>query len=98
MMTDEQTEYPVLPFLREHDLEAEVIKLLETTGPHFSFLPAIRHVRGVMQEWSLMKSKNYVDKIYENNTRQIYAAHVRYLKSWRREHPDSLEGSYTDQL
>jgi hypothetical protein len=77
------TEYPSLPFLREHDLEAECIKLLSETEYYHSIIPAIKHVRDVMG-WGLVDSKDYVDRIRKEFAGQIEAAQVAYLKSWRK--------------
>ncbi len=86
------TEYPSLPFLREHDLEARVITLLGTvpdyySTPTFSPIPAIKHAKDVMG-WDLWTSKEYVEKIYKKNLDKIEAARVISLKSWKAEHED----------
>lgn len=102
-LTDKQTDkqktsYPALPFLREHELEADVLKMLSElteyarnyyrahprVPEHFSTIPAIRYVKTVMEGWDLRMSKDFVDKVYENNARQIEAARVKYRKSWRK--------------
>ena len=88
--TDAQkTEYPALPFLREHDLEAEVIKMLATVPeyyekPSFSLIPAIKHTKDAMG-WDLRTSKEYVEKIYKNNVDKIEADRVVSLKSWNKD-------------
>lgn len=74
------TEHPSLPFIREIELEDEVVKLLGELSWH---IPAIKHVREVMG-WGLQESKAYVDHIYLKHLDKIGAARVKYLKSWRR--------------
>lgn len=96
VLTDaEKTAYPALTFLREHELEKEVIKMLgernfsyvaslPSDPPHFGLIPAIRHVRNVMTDWDLRKAKDFVEKIYKDNACQIDAARVACTESWRK--------------
>lgn len=103
-LTDAQkTTYPALPFLREHELEKEVIKMLAEipdyyNQPSFSLIPAIKHAKDVMRDWDLRTAKEYVEKIYKNNARQIDAARVHSMKSWRKadERIQKLQKSVAD--
>lgn len=97
VLTDaEKTTYPALPFLKEHELEKEIVEMLGKRStvysstpydipPHFSLIPAIKQAKDVMG-WDLRTAKDYVEKIYKENSRQINARRVECTQAWNLEY------------